>query len=54
LACGGSMTASSFFGVDIPRFFRSEIRAISSTAPAAASMFDRHSLAASRCWPQKT
>jgi hypothetical protein len=22
LACGGSMTVSSFLGVDIPRFFR--------------------------------
>jgi hypothetical protein len=30
------------------------IRAISSTAPAAASMFERLSFAASRCRPQKT
>jgi hypothetical protein len=30
------------------------IRATSSTAPAEASMFERRSLAASRCRPQNT
>jgi len=30
------------------------MRAISSTAPAEASMFDRRSLAASKCRPQNT
>ena len=30
------------------------IRSISSLAPAEASMFDVRSLAANRCWPQKT